>query len=75
MTPRCLHEQCNLVTLHAPRHIQAAVEPLLHLKQLTFNFLWSYIRMYEVVVVGKMYDMLEQHLHWLLQNQPQLYLV
>lgn len=46
--------------MHAPGHLQAAVEPLLHLKYLTFNFL--YIRMYEVVV-----RMSENHLQWLVQ--------
>lgn len=46
--------------MHAPGHLQAAMEPLLHLKHLTFNFF--YIRMYEVVV-----RMSENHLHWLLQ--------
>lgn len=43
--------------MHAPGHIQAAIEPLLHSKQLTFNFLWSNVRMYEVI------DSFEQYLH------------
>lgn len=43
--------------MHAPGHIQAAREPLLHSKHLTFNFLWSSIRIYEVI------DSFEQCLH------------
>lgn len=46
--------------MHAPGHLQAAVEPLLHLKHPTFNFL--YIRRYEAVV-----RMSENHLHLLLR--------
>lgn len=43
--------------MHAPGHVQAAIEPLLDSKHLTFNFLWSNIRMYEVI------DSFEQYLH------------
>lgn len=46
---------------HAPGHLQAAVEPLLHLKHLTFSF--PYIRRYEAVV-----RMSENPLHLLLQT-------
>lgn len=38
--------------MHAPGHIQAAMEP-----HQTFNFLWSIIRMYKVI------DSFEQCLH------------
>lgn len=35
--------------MHAPGHIHAAIEPHLHLKHLTFNFLWRMIRRHEVI--------------------------